>query len=171
MASMKETISLETESLALLLFFTCLFIYQILKLWKRVRNRSLLSRNRTLKKLKRLSWDDFELLTMELFEKQGWNVRGNEKKGADGGVDVWIKKTSFTKKNISAIVQCKRYEDAIVTIKVIREMYGLMHEYDVDEVYVVTTSRFTKECYHFVEGKKMTLIDGNNLITLINNII
>ena len=171
MASMKETISLETESLALLLFFTCLFIYQILKLWKRVRNRSLLSRNRTLKKLKRLSWDDFELLTMELFEKKGWKVKGNEKKGADGGVDVWIEKSSFTKKNISAIVQCKRYEDALVTIKVIREMYGLMHEYDVDEVYVVTTSRFTKECYHFVEGKKMTLIDGNNLITLINNII
>lgn len=167
MASMKETISLETESLALLLFFTCLFIYQILKLWKRVRNRSLLSKNRTLKKLKRLSWDDFELLTMELFKKKGWNVKGNEKKGADGGVDVWIEKTSFTKKNISAIVQCKRYDDALVTIKVIREMFGLMHEYEVDEVYIVTTSRFTKECYHFIEGKKITLIDGVTLVKMI----
>ena len=78
-----------------------------------------------------------------------------------------MQKKSFTKKNISAIVQCKRYDDALVTIKVIREMFGLMHEYDVNEVYVVTTSRFTKECYHFIEDKKITLIDGRALEKLI----
>lgn len=100
---------------------------------------------------------------MELFIKNGWKVIGNEKKGADGGVDIWMEKKSFAKQNIRAIVQCKRYEDALVTIKVIREMYGLMHEHGVDEVYVVTTSRFTKECYHFVEGKKIKLIDGKAL--------
>ena len=105
---------------------------------------------------------------MELFEKQGWKVRGNEKKGADGGVDIWMQKRSFTKKNISAIVQCKRYDDALVTIKVIREMYGLMHEYGVDEVYVVTTSRFTKECFSFAEGKKIRLIDGQKLLKMIH---
>ena len=127
----------------------------------------MLKRNRTLKKLKRLPWDDFELLTMELFSTMGWSVLGNEKKGADGGVDLWMKKSSFTKKNISAIVQCKRYDDALVTIKVIREMYGLMHEYEAHEVYIVTTSRFTKECYPFTEGKKITLIDGESLVSLI----
>lgn len=168
---MKETLNLETESVALLLFFGLLFLYQTVKLWKRLRNRSLLSRNRTLKKLKRLSWDDFELLTMELFEKQGWKVKGNEKKGADGGVDIWMQKKSIMHNNFTAIVQCKRYDEAMVTIKVIREMYGLMHEHDVDEVYVVTTSRFTKECFHFVEGKKMTLINGDSLVGMIHKVI
>jgi len=142
-------------------------MYKLITIVKRMRNKSLLHRNRTLKKLKRLTWEDFELLTMELFSKQGWKVKGNEKKGADGGVDIWIEKTSFTKKNISAIVQCKRYDDALVTIKVIREMFGLMHEYEVNEVYIVTTSRFTKECYHFIEGKKITLIDGKALVKMI----
>ena len=164
---MKENITLETKSIALLILFALMFLYQIVKVWKGKRNRSLLYRNRTLKKLKKLSWDDFERLTMELFSKRGWRVTGNAKKGADGGVDVWMQKKSFTKKNISAIVQCKRYDDAMVTIKVIREMYGLMHEYNVDEVYVVTTSRFTKECFSFAEGKKITLIDGERLINLI----
>ncbi len=135
---------------------------------KSFKNRSLLKRNRTLKKLKRLSWDDFEFLCMELFSKMGWTVTGNEKKGADGGVDIWMQRRSFTKKNISAIVQCKRYDDALVTVKVIREMYGLMHEHEVSEVYIVTTSRFTKECYSFVEGKKMTLIDGTALLKYIH---
>lgn len=159
--------TLQIQSIALLILFLLVFLYKIRKFLKSFKNRSLLKRNRTLKKLKRLSWDDFELLTMELFSKQGWKVKGNEKKGADGGVDIWIEKTSFTKKNITAIVQCKRYEDALVTIKVIREMFGLMYEYEVDEVYVVTTSRFTKECYSFIEGKKITLIDGITLVKMI----
>lgn len=107
---------------------------------------------------------------MELFFKQGWTVSGNEKKGADGGVDIWMHKKSWMNKKISAIVQCKRYDDARVTIKVIREMYGLMHEYNVDEVYVVTTSRFTKECYSFSEDKNITLIDGEKLMNLIEKL-
>ena len=165
---MQDYTQSQIQLFALLIFFSLFFLYQIRNFFKTFRNRSLLKQNRTLKKLKRLSWDDFELLCMELFSKMGWKVLGNEKKGADGGVDIWIHKKSFTKKNISAIVQCKRYDDAMVTIKVIREMYGLMHEYTVDEVYVVTTSRFTKECYPFVEGKKITLIDGEKLIQLIH---
>ena len=161
----------QMQSIALLIIFLLLYTYKMVALWKSFKNRSLLKRNRTLKKLKRLSWDDFELLCMELFEKQGWSVLGNEKKGADGGVDIWMQKKSFTKKNISAIVQCKRYDDALVTIKVIREMYGLMHEHSVDEVYVVTTSRFTKECYLFSDGKKMMLVDGDALVKLINSLV
>lgn len=164
---MQDYTQSQIQLFALLIFFSFFFLYQIRHFFKTFRNRSLLKQNRTLKKLKRLSWDDFELLCMELFSKIGWTVLGNEKKGADGGVDIWMHKKSFTKKNLTAIVQCKRYDDALVTIKVIREMYGLMHEYDVNEVYVVTTSRFTKECYPFVEGKKITLIDGVSLVKLI----
>ena len=157
----------QIQSLALLIFFGLWSLYTFYCLYKRVKNKSLLSKNRTLKKLKKLSWEDFELLTMELFETLGWSVEGNVKKGADGGVDIWMEKTSWMKQDVYAIVQCKRYEDTVVTVKVIREMYGLMHEYEVDEVYVVTTSRFTKECYAFSQGKKITLIDGKGLVRLI----
>ena len=155
--------TLETQSIAILIIFFLYFIFKIRVFFKNLGNKSLLKRNKTLKKLKRLSWDDFELLCMELFRKKGWKVLGNEKKGADGGVDIWMKK-----RRRSAIVQCKRYDDAMVTIKVLREMYGLMHEHDVDEAYIITTSRFTKECYKFIEGKNMVLIDGAALVKIIN---
>ena len=161
--TMHNYTTLETRSIALLLIFLLYFLFGIRVWFKNLNKKNLLSRNKTLKKLKRLSWDDFELLCMELFENQGWKVRGNSKKGADGGVDIWMKK-----RKISAIVQCKRYDDGLVTIKVIREMYGLMYEYDVDEVYIVTTSRFTKECYKFIEGKNIILIDGDTLVRMIN---
>lgn len=160
--------TLEINSIAILIFFMVYFVWKIKMYRDSYKNRSLLKQNRTLKKIKGLSWDDFELLSMELFSKMGWTVLGNEKKGADGGVDIWMQKRSFTKKNISAIVQCKRYDDALVTIKVIREMYGLMYEHGVDEVFVVTSNRFTKECFPFAKGKKMTLIDGQSLVKLID---
>jgi len=42
-----------------------------------------------------------------------------------------------------------------------------MHEYDVHEVYIVTSSRFTKECYRFAKDKPIVLIDGEKLMGMI----
>ncbi len=155
-----------TESEAIVvgifLFFAALFFWKLIGLMRSYSADKLLRKSRSIKRIKKLSWESFEELCKVLFEKQGWHVLGNEKKGADGGVDLWMKRRMR-----SAIVQCKRYDDAMVTIKVIREMYGLMHEYGVDEAYVVTSSRFTKECYRFVKDKPITLIDGENLLSLV----
>jgi len=152
----------EAITVGVLLFFSALLFWKLLWLIKRYTQNSLLRRAGTLKRIKKMDWEAFERLCMVLFQKQGWRVLGNEKKGADGGVDLWMKRRMR-----SAIVQCKRYDDAMVTIKVIREMYGLMHEYGVDEAYVVTSSRFTKECYRFVKDKPITLIDGEHLLLLV----
>jgi len=164
---MHNLTTLEIRSIAILVIFLFYFLFKIRAFFKNLGKKSLLKRNRTLKKLKRLSWDDFELLCIELFEHQGWKVKGNSQKGADGGVDIWMQKTTI-KKKVTAIVQCKRYDETRVTIKVIREMYGLMHEHEVDKAFVVTTSYFTKECYKFIEGKDIELINGNKLVQMIN---
>jgi restriction system protein len=94
-------------------------------------------------------------------KKKGGRSERTRKKG-DGGVDLWMRKRRTT-----AIVQCKKYEDARVTIKVVREMYGLMYEYDVECAIIVTTSEFTKECYRFVEDKKIELMNGEALLARI----
>jgi len=164
---MTDYTNIEIYSIGLLLFFFSLLIHKIKPFLQVMFKKGLLEENTSLQSLKSLSWYDFELLTMELYANMGWDVRGNEKKGADGGVDVWMSKKTFKNKKITAIVQCKRYENSAVTIKVIREMYGLKHEYNVDEVYVVTTSRFTKECHPFARDKNMTLVDGKALVKLI----
>lgn len=146
----------------ILIFFAGYFFLTARRWVRRYAQERLLRRAKSVKRLKRMSWEAFEELCMIVFQKQGWRVLGNEKKGADGGVDLWMKRRMRR-----AIVQCKRYEDAMVTVKVIREMYGLMHEYDVHEVYVVTSSRFTKECYRFAKDKPIVLIDGERLVSMI----
>jgi restriction system protein len=153
---------------AILIFFVIYFVYKISIFLYKITNRSLLDRYNSEKKLKKISWQDFERLCMEIFAKDGWQVKGNESKGADGGVDIWMQKRELFS-NKKAIVQCKRYENIYVGIKIVREMYGLMYEYEVDEVYIVTTSFFTKECYKFVKDKNIVLIDKVKLLELINS--
>ena len=147
-----------------ILLTLCLYLsIKIISAYKNLGKKSLLRKNRTLIKLKRLSWSDFELLCVELFEKQGWSATGNSKKGSDGGIDIHMKK-----KKIKAIVQCKRYDETRVTVKILREMYGLMHEHEADKAYIVTTSVFTKECYKYIDGKNIELINGVSLVKRIN---
>jgi len=146
-------------STGILLVFFILVLFKFWSYFSLTASKRYLKRFKSVKKLKKLEWGEFEHLCRLLFEEEGWKVTENEKKGADGGVDLWMKKRRTT-----AIVQCKKYEDARVTIKVIREMYGLIYEYDVDEAFIVTTSEFTKECYRFVEDKSITLINGESLV-------
>ena len=157
---------IEIFSTGILCVFGILWIGYTIRFFAPLKgSKRFLKRYRTLRKLKKLSWSDFEHLCRLLFEIEGWRVQENEKAGADGGVDLWMKK-----RRTSAIVQCKKYEDARVSIKVIREMYGLMYEYGVDHAFVVTTSEFTKECYSFVEDKEMTLINGESLLARIRRL-
>jgi len=149
-----------------LALFFIIFLFKVWRFFTASPSKRFLKRYRSIKKLKKLSWDGFETLCLHFFREQGWKVTGNTLKGADGGVDLWMKK-----RGVESIVQCKKYEDARVTIKVIREMYGLMHEYEVDRAYIVTTSEFTKECYKFVEDKEMELINGTLLLQKIKQIV
>lgn len=104
--------------------------------------------------LNQIPWDEFERLCMKIFKAQGWSVKGNDKKGADGGIDIWVKKGK-----VEAIVQCKRYENSSVGVKVVREMFGLLHEHNVQRAYIMTTSYFTKDAIKFAEDKPIGLID------------
>jgi len=153
---------IQIYSAAILLFFFLMVTWKLTGYLIRSPSKRYLRRYRSVKRLKRLSWSEFEYLCRVFYHQQGWKVQGNKQLGADGGVDIWVKK-----RGTRAIVQCKKYEDAKVTIKVIREMYGLMYEYDVDKAFIVTTTDFTKECYRFVEEKQIELVNGDMLAGMI----
>ncbi|WP_170968539.1 restriction endonuclease [Psychromonas sp. SP041] len=112
--------------------------------------------------LNHLSWREFEVLTKEIFQSQGYKAEVIGGSGGDGGIDVLLKKGGK-----KYIVQCKHWKNSRVGVKVVRELFGVMLHEKADGVKIIATSGFTKESYNFIKGKKIELIDGKKLMTML----
>ena len=125
--------------------------------WKRSR---LLGQAGTLAALHKLSWAQFELVVGEAYRRHGWRVEETGQGGADGGVDLLMKKGSKR-----CIVQVKHWQ-ARVGAPVVREMFGLMVHHKADRVAIVALGGFTSEAIDFAQGKAVDLVDGKGLLAL-----
>lgn len=89
----------------------------------------------------------------------------NGQGGADGGVDLILKKDGQT-----ILVQCKRWNSGNVGAPVIREMAGLLGHHQTDGVKVICAGKFSKDAIEFAKGKPIELVDGEALMALIDGI-
>jgi restriction system protein len=85
--------------------------------------------------------------------------------GADGGIDLTIRKGGAT-----WLVQCKQWKVQAVSVKVVREMFGLVNHHQANGAIVITTGNFTHDAHAFAEGKTLELIDGPALLQLVKGV-
>ena len=109
-----------------------------------------------------MSWQQFEQLVGEAFRLQGYAVTAIGGGGADGGVDLVLRKGSE-----KFFVQCKQWRAFKVGVDVVRELYGVMAAKGATGGFVVTSGRFTEEASNFASGRNVKLIDGPKLHGLI----
>jgi restriction system protein len=109
-----------------------------------------------------MTWREFEMLVGEAFRLQGYKVTELGGGGADGGVDLVLKKGTET-----YLVQCKQWKTFTVGVSVVRELYGVMAARGAAGGFVVTSGRFTADASSFAEGRNLNLIDGPKMIGLI----
>jgi len=126
------------------------------------RKRRLLSRQTGLDSVGGLSWQAFEALVGEVFRRRGYRVLENPGEGADGGVDLRLRKNGR-----KVYVQCKHWKKRSVGVKVVRELYGVVTAKKADQGIVVTCGEFTPEARAFARGKPLLLIGGEKLGKLI----
>lgn len=112
--------------------------------------------------LEGMSWQEFELLVGEAFRLQGYQVTDLGGGGADGGVDLVMRKGGE-----KYLVQCKQWKAFTVGVTVVRELYGVMAANGAAGGFVVTSGRFTDEANQFASGRSVKLIDGPRLFALI----
>ncbi|MGE5524371.1 MAG: restriction endonuclease [Rhodospirillaceae bacterium] len=105
-----------------------------------------------------VTWQEFELLVGEAFRLKGYAVADTGGGGADGGVDLMLKKGSEI-----FLVQCKQWRALKVSVSTVRELYGAMAARGATGGFVVTSGRFTKDAMEFAEGRNIALIDGTAL--------
>lgn len=109
-----------------------------------------------------MTWQEFELLVGEGFRQQGYQVTESGGGGADGGVDLVLRKGGD-----KFLVQCKQWKAFTVGVTVVRELYGVMAADGAAGGFVVASGRFTAEAQTFAKGRNITLIAGPDLLKLI----
>ncbi len=129
------------------------------------KKRALLDSQRDLESLRALTWQQFEWLVGEAYRRKGYTVEESIAGGADGGIDLILRKDGQT-----ALVQCKRWKTQSVGAPIIREQFGLLTHHNADKVIVVTSGRFTREAVAFAEGKPVELVDGAALLSLVQSV-
>jgi restriction system protein len=132
----------------------------------RSRDRAqLLDQQTGLNSLRALSWSRFEQLVGEAYRRQGYSVEETGQGGADGGVDILLRKDGTT-----TLVQCKHWRTRQIGVSVVREMFGLMHHHQAAAVKIVCTGVFSGDCYRFAVGKPLELVDGAALLEVIGRL-
>ena len=129
---------------------------------ERRRKKRLLDRQRNLESIRDLPWRQFEELVAEAFRRDEYTVIENAYAGADGGVDIRLRKGGE-----SYLVQCKNWRRQRVGVATVREMFGILAAESAGRVFIVCSGTFTAEALRFAEGKPINLVDGEQLIRMI----
>ncbi|PRP68519.1 hypothetical protein BUE93_21980 [Chromobacterium amazonense] len=136
------------------------------KSWSRRRARGLLlERQRDLDDIRAMSWQDFERLVGECFRRYGYRVVETGQGGADGGVDLLLRRGSE-----KVLVQCKQWRKSSVGAPVVREMLGLLTHHAADRVKIVSCGSFTRDAVAFAKGKPIDLLGGDDLLALVRQV-
>jgi restriction system protein len=115
-----------------------------------------------------IPWEDFEHLIREIFEKE-FSGNGGEVKvtqaSRDGGVDA----IAFDPDPIRGgkiVIQAKRYTNT-VGVSAVRDLFGTVMNEGATKGILVTTADYGPDAYEFAKGKPLTLMNGANLLYLL----
>jgi len=115
-----------------------------------------------------MDWEDFEHLIRELFEKE-FQTSGGEVKvtqaSRDGGVDA----VAFDPDPIRGgkiVIQAKRYTNT-VGVSAVRDLFGTVLNEGANKGILVSTADYGPDAYEFAKGKPLTLLNGSNLLYLL----
>lgn len=110
-----------------------------------------------------IEWRRFEALCEALYAQAGFTTR-SQSHGADGGIDIWL----YSKhSDVPRIVQCKHWQSKAVSVKEMREFFGVMASHQLKGGTYVTSSTFSAEALAFAKANGIHAQDGAALLKLI----
>jgi restriction system protein len=115
-----------------------------------------------------MDWEDFEHLIRELFEKE-FGESGGEVKITRASRDSGVDAVAFDPDPIRGgkiVIQAKRYTNT-VGVSAVRDLYGTVLNEGATKGILVTTTDYGPDAYEFAKGKPLTLLNGSNLLYLL----
>jgi len=115
-----------------------------------------------------MDWREFEHLVRQVFEHV-FATPGSEvhvtQASRDGGVDAVVFDPDPIKGG-KIVIQAKRYTNT-VGVSAVRDLYGTLLNEGASKAILVTTSNYGPDALKFAAGKPLTLLDGSNLLSLL----
>lgn len=133
-----------------------------LRAWKMAR---VLEHQTGIESIRGLPWKQFENLLGEAYRRQGYSVAETLGGGADGGVDLVLRREGMV-----TLVQCKRWKGKPVPVHIVREIYGILIDRGATAAKVVATASFTSEAVAFAKDKPIELVDSDALLHLLRGV-
>lgn len=130
--------------------------------------KEVLSKLKAQENLAAMDWEDFEHLCRELFEK-AFADSGAEVKITQASRDQGVDAVVFDPDPLwggKIVIQAKRYTNT-VDVSAVRDLYGAVINEGATKGIIVTTSHFGPESYAFAKDKPLTLLNGNELLGLL----
>ena len=121
--------------------------------------KRLFSRNRTIREVKDLSWQDFESYVAEHYRQQGFAVTEAGRGGADDGMDLILKRDGKV-----FIVECKQWRTQQVGVKIVDKLARVISAKGATGGILVTTGGYTAEAKSRARETAIELVDGNRLL-------
>ena len=106
---------------------------------------------------------EFERELGTLFRHLGYRVEWTPGSG-DQGVDLVLRRDGKT-----IVVQCKSHQSPVGPA-IVRELYGSMVAFPADSAVLACTGGFTRGVKEFTQGKPISLISAQNIISLVNSV-
>lgn len=117
--------------------------------------------------MRAIEWKRFEDLCQKFYEIKG--IRSvTTPLGPDGGIDVRLFQDGSDR--ATSIVQCKAWGERFVGVKPVRELLGVMTHEKVAKAFFMTSSRFSDDAKAFARSNRITLIDGDMFLMMINRL-
>lgn len=134
--------------------------------WHKWRRRELIDRQRGLETLREMTWREFETLVGEAYRRQGYAVEETGGGGADGGVDLILRRGGET-----VLVQCKHWKQKKVSSPTVRELRGAVARDRATRGVFVTLGEFTEDARAEALGQPpLELVPGAALLALIQGV-
>jgi restriction system protein len=116
-----------------------------------------------------MPWQDFEHLIRELFQRM-WKSEGTEVKITQASRDRGVDAVVFDPDPLRGgkyVIQAKRYTHT-VDVSAVRDLYGTILNEGANRGILVTTSNYGRDAHEFAKDKPITLLNGANLLHLLN---
>jgi restriction system protein len=118
-----------------------------------------------IKLIQELSWPQLNEQVAVAYRHAGYLILGNDPFTSDQSVDLVMRKSA----NLY-LLQSRYWRNRKLGLREVKNLFFLMHEKQASGIFLLTTGIFTKEARRYAVGRPINLIDGIQLVELLDNI-